>query len=209
VVAHLLLVIIMPAFPNEIAPALSLPSINRDAFALKDSKPELFTVIVFHRGAHCPICKSHVKEIEEHCQKALDAGTKIVAVSMDTKERADLFHKEVADALNQEKLQVPILYGLTEHQASEWGLYFSEKRPDTSEPDVFSEPGVFVIRPDNSIFMMQMQSAPFARPSMDQLIEGLQRASEHNCPVRGTHKKGEKTNPLSDTVPELACVKDQ
>jgi len=207
VIAHLL-IIIMPAFPNEIAPALSLLLINRDVFALKDSK-ELFMVIVFCCEVHCPICKTHVKEIEEHFQKALDAGIKIVVVLMDTKEHADLFHKEVADALNQEKLQLPVPNGLTECQASKWGLCFSEKHPNADKPDVFSKPGVFVIRPDNGIFMMQTQSAPFARPSMDQLIEGLQCASEHNCPVHGMHKAEEKTNPLSDTAPELACMKDQ
>ena len=177
----------MPVFPSKVIPALSLPSVNGNAFDLKASKPDLFTIVVFYRGAHCPLCKMHIQEIEENLDKFHAAGLKIVAVSMDDKKRAEKFAGEVASNMGKTHLNVPILYGLTEDQARhDWGLFVSEKRPNTEEPEIYSEPGLFVIRPDNTVFMVQTQSAPFTRPSVEQLIGGLAYAAEHNYPTRGT-----------------------
>lgn len=178
----------MVVFPGQVVPALSLPSVNGDMFSPKDSNPDLFTIVVFYRGAHCPICKTHVHEIEESQEKLRAAGLEIMAVSMDTKERAEAFANEVAASMGKDSLETTILYGLTEEQArNDWGLYISEARPGTNEPAFYSEPGLFILRPDNTVFMAQVQSAPFTRPSINQLIGGLSYAAEHKYPTRGTH----------------------
>jgi peroxiredoxin len=129
----------------------------------------------------------HIQEIEENLEKIHQAGLKIVAVSMDDQDLAATFAKEVAANMGKESLDVPILYNLTEEQASrDWGLFLSNKRPGTNEPELYSEPGLFVIRPDNTVFFVQRQSAPFTRPSMEQLVFGLTYAAENKYPTRGT-----------------------
>jgi hypothetical protein len=87
---------------------------------------------------------------------------------------------------DEKDIKTTVAYGLSEKQAREWGLYISKGREGTAEPSLFSEPGLFVINPDNSIFMVQTQSAPFSRPSTEQLIFGLSFAKENNYPARGT-----------------------
>jgi hypothetical protein len=81
---------------------------------------------------------------------------------------------------------LPLAYGLPEDQARQWGLYISGKREGSEEPETFSEPGLFLIRPDMTLYFAQVQSAPFTRPSIDQLLQGMKIVEEHDYPARGT-----------------------
>jgi hypothetical protein len=127
---------------------------------------------------------NYIREIDSYYDKAIEAGFDIVLVTMDPKEKVEESTKGITT-------KVPIGYGMTEEVARSWGLFISGGRPNTAEPEIFSEPGLFVIRPKESnstIFMAMVQSAPFTRPSMEQLIGGLQYAVENNYPTRGNIK---------------------
>jgi peroxiredoxin len=171
-------------YTNEAAPALSFPLLSGETFTLTDRQPKNFTVVIFYRGAHCPICLNYIQEIEENYPTALDSGTEIVVVSMDTKDAAEASTKNIART-------VPVGYGLTEEMARSWGLYISGARDGSNEPAIFSEPGLFVICPDTTVSMAMIQSSPFTRPSIQQLLDGLGYMIEHKYPARGelTNKK--------------------
>jgi peroxiredoxin len=181
--------------PGQVAPALILPTLKDDTFDLLKQSPEKFTIVVFYRGKHCPICLQYLQEIEEHYESLKQNGMEVVAISMDGKEKA-VETAETASASmpgREEKktdenklLSFPILHGLTVEMAREWGLYLSSAIPGSSEPDVFSEAGLFVIRPDHTVFMAQVQSAPFTRPNIEQLVGGLKFAGDNAYPARGT-----------------------
>jgi peroxiredoxin len=172
-------------YPDDVAPELTVPLLNGGTFTLSERAPKNFTIVIFYRGAFCPLCMNHIREIDSYYDQAAEAGFDIVLVTMDPKEKVEESTKEITT-------KVPIGYGMTEEVARSWGLYISSGRPNTAEPEVFSEPGMFVIRPkdDNTtIFMAMVQSAPFTRPSMEQLIGGLQYAVEHKYPTRGNITK--------------------
>lgn len=176
-------------YTNEPAPELTVPTLSGDTFTLSERNPETFTIVVFYRGRHCPICIGQLKEIEAAFEDAKAKGMDVIAISMDTEEKA---RSTVAAALSESEekkdndtLTFPIGYGLTEEQARNWGLYISQGRPNTSEPQVFSEPGVYAISPDNTVFFAQVQSAPFTRPNFLSLIGGLQWSKDNNYPARG------------------------
>lgn len=173
-------------YTTEKAPALQVPLINGDTFTLTDRNPSNFTVLIFYRGAHCPLCVRYVKEIEENYQRALDGGFEIVLASMDTLEKATQFAKDIAESIGAESLKVPIAYGLTEEQARSWGLYISNNKEGSNEPKVFSEPGLYVVRPDTTVVVAMVQSAPFTRPSIPELIQGLKYVVDNNYPIRGS-----------------------
>jgi len=177
----------MPAFPSQTAPTLSLPTLSGETFTLANRNPDKFTIVVFYRGLHCPLCSSHLKEIEERLDAVTAAGMEIVAVSMDDQAKASETSKRVAASLSTPavELKATIAYGLTEDAARSWGLYISKGMANSAEPAVFSEPGIAVIQPDNKVFMIQVQSAPFSRPSIDQLLGGLQYAFKNKYPFRG------------------------
>ena len=81
---------------------------------------------------------------------------------------------------------LPLALGLPEEQAREWGLFISEKREGSDEPERFSEPGLFLIKPDGTLYFEEVQSAPFARPPLDEMLSAIQFVLENDYPVRGT-----------------------
>jgi peroxiredoxin len=191
-------------YTNVPAPALVVPTLLGETFDLAAQNPDSFTIVVFYRGRHCPICIAQLKEIEASADQARAHGMNVIAISMDTKEKAiDTFaavlaadtpvggeEKKIAEAAAA--FSLPIGYGMTEEQARSWGLYMSEGLPtNTAEPALFSEPGIYVVRPDKSIFFAQTQSAPFTRPNFQHLLGGLQFATQNNYPSRGTLTKKE------------------
>ncbi len=52
--------------------------------------------------------------------------------------------------------------------AREWGLYVSTSRGMTSagvdEPPLFAEPGLFLVKPDGTLYWGSVSTMPFARP---------------------------------------------
>ena len=165
--------------PNQPVPSLDLPLTIDARFVLADQSPENFTMLVFYRGKHCPICKKYLTEIGGKLDEITKRGINVFAVSMDSEERAMVSHED------WETHDLPLAHSMSEDKAREWGLYISSKREGSEEPDVFSEPGLFLVRPDGTLFMAQMQSAPFTRPPIDQLLDNLDFVMENNYPARG------------------------
>ena len=166
--------------PGQKAPDLELPLTIDAKFALADQTPDNFTMLVFYRGKHCPICKKYLEEIGGKLDQITKRGINVFAVSMDSEERAMVAHNE------WETHDLPLAHSMSEDQAREWGLYISEKREGSEEPERFSEPGLFLVKPDGTIWMAQMQSAPFTRPDIDQLMGNLDFALQNDYPARGT-----------------------
>ncbi|MEM7056764.1 MAG: peroxiredoxin-like family protein [Pseudomonadota bacterium] len=167
------------ALPTKPAPALSVPLVQGGTWTLSEQSDQSFTIVVFYRGKHCPICKTYMTEIDALIDQAAEQGIGVVAVSMDSEERARDTHAEI------ETTKLPIGYGLDEATARNWGLYISSARDGSTEPEVFSEPGLFVVQPDGVIFFAQVQSAPFTRPDFGKLLGGLKFSAENNYPARG------------------------
>lgn len=165
--------------PNQPVPSLDLPLTIDARFVLADQSPETYTMLVFYRGKHCPICKKYLTEIGGKLEDITKRGINVVAVSMDSEERAMVSHEE------WDTHDLPIAHSMSEDKAREWGLYISSKREGSEEPDVFSEPGLFLVRPDGTLFFANMQSAPFTRPPIDELLSGVDFVVENNYPARG------------------------
>jgi hypothetical protein len=70
-------------------------------------------------------------------------------------------------------------------------LYISASRGKTSigieEPALFSEPGVFLIRRDGTIYWLSVQSMPFVRPSFSEMVQALDFVIKNDYPARGEY----------------------
>ena len=75
--------------------------------------------------------------------------------------------------------------------ARKWGLYISSSRGKTSinieEPSLFSEPGVFLVRPDGTLYYGAVQTMPFARPLFSELLQAIDFAIARDYPARGEY----------------------
>lgn len=164
--------------PKTRVPNLNLPLINDTTWDLKSQNSESFTLLLFYRGLHCPVCKNQLEELSANLDKFSKRGIHVVAVSCDDEERAK-------EAGNTWKIpDLPIAYNLTIDQANEWGLYISESISD-KEPAHFAEPGLFIIRPDFTLYASAIQTMPFARPHWDDVLNGIDYITKNNYPARG------------------------
>nr|WP_234397614.1 redoxin domain-containing protein [Sneathiella glossodoripedis] len=109
------------------------------------------------------------------------AETDIIAVSGDGIEKA-------RQQIEKGQLSIPVAYGLSIEQMVKLGLYVSEPRSPQETDQPFPEPGLFVVRPDGTIQILDISNAPFARPDLEGILRGLKFVRENGYPVRGTHK---------------------
>lgn len=172
--------------PRLPAPALAVDTLDHGRFDLSQETAERFILICFYRGLHCPICANYLKELERQSGALAERGVTTIAISSDTPERA----RAMADKVGASALRVG--YGLELSKAREWGLYISASRGKTSlgieEPALFSEPGVFLLRPDRTVFWLSIQSMPFARPNFGELVQALDFVIKNDYPARGEYQ---------------------
>lgn len=174
----------LPALmPRQAVPSLDVPLAGGGRFVLGAEAPENFSMLVFYRGLHCPICGRYLKELSEMKAAFAERGVSITVISTDTQERAD---KAVAEwGIGN----LDVGYGLDFADARKWGLYLSTSRGKTStgvmEPPVFSEPGLFLVRPDGTLYYGVAQTMPFARPSFKELLGAVDFALKNDYPARG------------------------
>lgn len=164
--------------PKTKVPSLQVATLNGNEWALENQNPELFTMIVFYRGLHCPICKKYLGELDKKIDKFEERGVNVIAVSTDPEVRA---RKSRSD-WNIENILIG--YGMSIDKAREMGLYISEKIKD-EEPDLFSEPGLFLVWPDRTLYAADIQTMPFVRPGLDELLKAIDFIKENDYPPRG------------------------
>ncbi len=172
--------------PRQKTPDLSFETLDHEAFDLATDGAERGTVICFYRGLHCPICATYLTEMEKLVGAFAERGVKTVAVSSDGAERT----RDMADKITATGLRMG--YGLSLQKARDWGLYVSTSRGKTSigieEPALFSEPGLFMVTPEQTLYYGSVQTMPFVRPHFSELVGALDFAIKNEYPARGEYQ---------------------
>lgn len=169
--------------PRTKTPELEVDTLDGTRWRLSEQTPQRFTMIVAYRGLHCPICRPYIAGLDRMLEEFAKRGVEVIALSTDTHERA----RETKDDWKLKKVRIG--YGMSIDKAREWGLYISTSRGKTSagivEPDLFNEPGLFVVRPDQTLYAAYISTMPFARPHFDEILKALDRIIEVDYPARG------------------------
>jgi peroxiredoxin len=168
----------MTTKPRQPAPPLEVKLLDGSTWRLEDAKPASFEMIVFYRGLHCPICKTYLSDLEAKLPEFTSRGVDVIAVSTDGRERAERAKAEWGLG------NVRIGCELTIAGARAWDLYISRAIRE-GEPPEFNEPGLFLTKPDGTLFFASRGSAPWARPPLDQMLRGIDLAMERKMPARG------------------------
>jgi peroxiredoxin len=164
--------------PREKTPELELSLINDTSWSLKKQEADKYTLILFYRGYHCPVCRKQLEEVKENLSRLTERGIHVIGISMDSEEKA----KKSGDEWDIAEL--PIGFGLSKEQTKEWGLYLSQGIND-KEPELFSEPGMFLIKADQTLYFSSVQTMPFTRPKMDDVIQAVDYIENKQYPARG------------------------
>lgn len=173
----------MSLIPNKLVPGLEIDVAGGGHFSLSAEKPRHFTMLVFYRGLHCPICRRYLSELEGVLPEFEKRGVSVFAASSDIQDRAEQAKSDWALP------NLRIGYGLSIEEARKWGLYISRSKGPTStgvmEPDLFNEPGLFVVRPDGSLYWGTTSTMPFGRPHFNEILQSLDFVILKNYPARG------------------------
>ena len=169
--------------PRRPVPTFVVPTTTGDTWSIGERRPESFSMIVVYRGLHCPICSGYLKDLDNKLEAFASRGVDVIAVSSDPAERADAAKRDW-------KLDnLTLGYGLGLDTARAWGLFISAGIGTTSqgveEPAHFPEPGLFLVKPDGSLYFASVQSMPFARPGFADVLKAVDFVLQKNYPARG------------------------
>ena len=173
----------MRPMPRKPVPSLEFDLLGGGHWNLKDDTPERFNMLVFYRGFHCPICRRYTSELNGMIGEFDKRGVSTVIASNDAEERA----QTAKDTWGLPNLRVG--YGVPLEKSREWGLYVSTSRGKTSagvdEPALFAEPGLFLVRPDKTLYWATVQTMPFARPHFPEILQAIDFVISKDYPARG------------------------
>lgn len=174
---------ITPLMPGQPVPDLSLSLVGGGTWRLSERKPENFSMVVVYRGLHCPICKTYLRDLQDKLDAFNERGVEVLNFSTDDVDRAT---QSVAD---WEIDRLAVGYGISFEDCRRWGLFLTKGRGKTSagvsELDIFVEPGLFLIRPDGTLFFQSIQTMPFARPKFDEVLSAIDYILKNDYPPRG------------------------
>jgi peroxiredoxin len=158
-------------------PKLSLPKVGGGNAVLGGEGR--WQMVVVYRGKHCPLCRRYLKALDDLLEDFRSIGTEVVAVSGDPKDKAE-------SEVTEEGWRFPVAYDLNPEQMRTLGLYISEPRSPQETDRLFPEPGLFVVNPEGLAHIIDVSNAPFARPDLQGVVNGLKFIRERGYPIRGT-----------------------
>lgn len=165
--------------PRQQVPELDVSLVGGGHYSIDDQHPERFSLVVFYRGLHCPVCRGYLGQLHDLLDEFTDVGvTSVVAISGDDETRATRSVEE----WKLEHLQVG--YGQSVESMREWGLFVSAGIKE-EEPALFGEPGLFLVRPDGTLYAGVLNTMPFGRPHLDEIAGVLRWVNEYDYPARG------------------------
>ena len=174
---------ITPLIPLQLVPALEVPLVGGVRWSLAEEHPPLFIMVVFYRGRHCTICSRYLAELEQKLPQFQERGVSVIAISADSEDRALKTKRD----WKLEHLRIG--YSLDFDVARQWGLYLSDgkyvTRTGFGEPPLFIEPALYLIHPDGRLYFGSVQTMPFARPHLDDVLYAIDFAVSKKFPGRG------------------------
>ena len=66
-----------------------------------------------------------------------------------------------------------------------WSIGTMVSGAGIEEPSLFVEPGIFVVRPNQTLYFAIVQTMPFARPSFGNILKAIDSVIAKDYPARG------------------------
>jgi len=157
---------------------MTLPLAGKEKMVTIGGAKPRWTMFFVYRGRHCPRCKRFLNKLNAVLPD-WTAHLDVIVASADTGEKA------IADR-DEFGWDFDLCYGLKEDQMRALGLYVSAPLSEAETTNNFAEPGVFAIRPDGTLMLVDISNGPAARPDLEELLDGMIFNIENDRPTRGT-----------------------
>ncbi len=168
--------------PEQAFPEITVPTLKDGEVTVGQPNRDRgdWQLVVVYRGKHCPICTTYLTELNGLLDDFAAIDVDVLAVSADPEEKANASASDIG-------YNGTIGYDLSIAQMSELGVYISDPRSPQETDRPFAEPATFVVRDDGKLQIVDVSNAPFSRPALQGLLDGLTFIRQNNYPVRGTH----------------------
>jgi hypothetical protein len=83
---------------------------------------------------------------------------------------------------------VQIGYGLEIEKMREWGFLVS-RGEGSEEPQLYGEPGLFLIRADEIVYYQAINSMPFGRPELQEMLTAIGNVKKMDIPAHGERRR--------------------
>jgi peroxiredoxin len=158
--------------PGTKMPAIGALLLDGERWTLAAEKPKMLSLLFFYRGAFCPVCRTWLADVDRLQPEFDKRGISLIALSCDGADDARRSRETWGIK------QVRMGCDLAPDDARQAGLYISEGKglnPVTGikEPRLFTEPGVLAVRPDGILYSAWVQSGPYARPHLAEILTAL------------------------------------
>lgn len=171
----------MRVIPGDTMPAIDARLVGGGRWALAREKADKLALLAFYRGIFCPVCRTWLGELDRLLPEFYKRGVSVIALSCDKKDAAERAVKE----WGLQRLRVG--FNLAPDDARQAGLYISEGRginlaTNQKEPMLFTEPGLLLVRPEGELYAAWIQSAPYARPHITEILTAVDNFTAKNLP---------------------------
>ena len=170
----------MPTAPVSGAPFPSVTVPTLDGDPVKLGTADDWTLVIIYRGLHCPKCKDYLRTLDGLRDDFAALGVSVITASADPEEKARAFVDEIG-------YRGRMGYGLTIAQMRTLGLYISDPVSDAETDRPFAEPGLFVVNEQGNLQVHDISTAPWARPPLEGVRDGIAFVRKMGRPPRGTH----------------------
>jgi peroxiredoxin len=163
--------------PGDPLPSLAIDTLGAGRVDLATRAG--WRLLVIYRGAHCPACAKYLAKLSAQHARLQTLGVETYALSTDPGERARKQAEEAGWPFEVgHDVPVDTLRGL--------GLYISATEESEKADRSFAEPGLFLVNPDDQLQVIDVSNAPFSRPDLEQIVEGIETVQEKQPPIHGT-----------------------
>ena len=162
-------------------PTLDARLVGGGRWALAREKADKLALLAFYRGIFCPVCRAWLGDLDRLAPEFEKRGVSVIALTCDKKDAAERALKE----WGLKNLRVG--FNLAPDDARQAGLYISEGRginPATGqkEPMLFTEPALLLVRPEGELYAAWIQSAPYARVHIAEVLTAVDNFLAKNLP---------------------------
>ncbi|MGI3183867.1 redoxin domain-containing protein [Nioella aestuarii] len=157
---------------GDIIPDFKFNTLDGEGWHSRGRISGYFALLTIYRGKWCPYCKAQLQALDALHASFLDVGVSPVAVSADTRARAETSQRDYGLENLQLGYEMPI------EPARQLGVFISAGINDREMP-LFCEPASFLIAPGNRIQAAWIASNAFARTRMDEVRAYIDFLNDH------------------------------
>lgn len=150
-------------------PNFELPSTSGEQFNLESfrSAKEGWQLIIFFRGAWCPVCVEDLKDLEKNKDYFEGKNVTITTISTDT-----LDH--LKSMVEEHQFTFPVLSDQGLNVLNSYDVFYHSENDPYEDHGAHGEPAYFLIDEQGRLLYQPKQTSPFGRPTTTELRKIVQ-----------------------------------